>query len=145
MLKTRTKFPNLSSRSGATLVEFSIVAPVAMLIALGCLDLGRAFSDHATVAQAARQGAFVGTRGNHHTATQSQWETKIRNAVVNEMNSIPNFDETRMDLDIELIREDDVFFRVVVEVTYPFDAMFADIFPSFDLQINQKMVARRYQ
>ena len=145
MSRTQQKFRQYATRSGATLVEFAIVAPVAIVIALGCLDLGRAFSDHATVAQAVRQGAFDAARGNHSTDTLSQLESRIRNSVVNEMNAIPDFDETRMSFDVELIRENDVFYRIIVEVSYPFDALFGLVFPNFDLQINQRMVARRFQ
>jgi Flp pilus assembly protein TadG len=42
---------------GATLVEFAIVAPVLLLLLIGCLDFSRALNAYVTITNAAREGA----------------------------------------------------------------------------------------
>jgi Flp pilus assembly protein TadG len=46
---------------GQSLVEFALIAPTLILIAMGALDLGRAFYIYESLENAAREGAMFGT------------------------------------------------------------------------------------
>ena len=54
---------------GQSLVEFALVLPLLILILLGILDLGRAFSAYIVITNAARDGAYYGTM--HPTETSA--------------------------------------------------------------------------
>jgi hypothetical protein len=60
--RTRTARPR--AEEGATLVEFSIVLPLLLLLMIGMMEIGAAFKDFMTVSAAAREGsryaAFLG-------------------------------------------------------------------------------------
>ncbi len=49
------------SRSGQSLVEFAIIVPLFMLLLLGMLELGLAFTHHQTLEYATREGARTGS------------------------------------------------------------------------------------
>ncbi len=49
----------LRSERGAAAVEFALVLPILLVLALGIVEFGRAFQVQATLAAAAREGARV--------------------------------------------------------------------------------------
>lgn len=132
-------------RPAGTIVEFAIVAPVAMMIAFNCLDLGRIFSDQAIVSGAARQGALVGAASNFDESTRAAWEAAVRGAVLEELASIRHFDESLAKIDIDTEREDAEFFVVKVNVSWPFRPVFPGFVGGGEIFLNEQMVSRRYR
>ena len=47
---------------GQSIVEFALVFPIMMLLLAGAIDLGRAFYAYIAVENAAKEGAFFGSR-----------------------------------------------------------------------------------
>ena len=60
-----------SSRRGASLIEFSLVAPVFILLVMGIIELGRVLMVQHLMTNAARQGCRVGVIGGTSTQTIS--------------------------------------------------------------------------
>jgi Flp pilus assembly protein TadG len=58
-----------AAEGGATVVEFALVAPVLILVLIGCLDFARALNAYVTVTNASREGARYATL--HPTAMQA--------------------------------------------------------------------------
>src|SRR3954464_5096132 len=86
------------SRTGAT--EFAIVLPMLMLLALGGADFGRIAFYSEVVSNAARVGAEVGGTRRFTAETRAAWETKIQQAVTEEMQNVPNFDAGRLESNV---------------------------------------------
>jgi Flp pilus assembly protein TadG len=72
--------------SGASLVEFAVVAPFLILLLIGLIDLGRYTYDGILAANAARAGVQYGAQ-NLQTAVDA---TGIENAAVADAQSLPN-------------------------------------------------------
>ena len=60
-----------SSRRGASLIEFALVAPVFILLVMGIIELGRVLMVQHLMTNAARQGCRVGVIGGTSTQTIS--------------------------------------------------------------------------
>lgn len=60
------------SRPGQSVVEFAIVLPVLLFIALGAVDVGRVFFDYIGLRAAAMDGALYGARFPDETADIKQ-------------------------------------------------------------------------
>lgn len=56
----RAKTPGRGRPAGQSALEFALLVPLLMLIALGILDLGRVYFVAITIANAAREGARYG-------------------------------------------------------------------------------------
>lgn len=54
---TRMRRGLRTRRSGQALVEFTMIAPILLLLILGLVDFARAWSAHHAIADAAREGA----------------------------------------------------------------------------------------
>ncbi len=57
-------FRRIWSERSQSLVEFSLVVPVLMLLALGIVDFGMAFKSYVELTNATREGARYGVVGN---------------------------------------------------------------------------------
>ena len=51
---------NAAGRRGQSLVEFAFMTPLALLLLLGTIDLGRLYADYIDLKQGAREGAGYG-------------------------------------------------------------------------------------
>lgn len=60
-LRRRGRAMGLAGRRGQSLVEYAATVPVFLLILLGLLEFGFAFSHHLTMEYASREGARVGS------------------------------------------------------------------------------------
>ena len=61
-----------SSERGAALVELALVLPLLLVVIAGIVDFGLAFQRFEVVANAAREGARLGTKSNYGTAAVKQ-------------------------------------------------------------------------
>lgn len=66
------------SQRSQGLVEFSLIAPILLLIIFGVIDFGRGLYYYITLQQSANEGARVAVRASYYTdisGTQHQWPT----------------------------------------------------------------------
>jgi Flp pilus assembly protein TadG len=119
----RHKISNAKHRAGTAATEFAIVLPMLMLLALGGADFGRIASYSEIVSNAARTGAEVGGTRRFTAQTRAAWETKVQQAVVEEMQNVPSFDAARLQSSVSTTTDSDGVVRVIVDVSYPFNTV----------------------
>lgn len=112
---------NSRRRAGAVAVEFAIATPVVVLFALACVDMGRVSNYYGTVVNAARSGAEAGATMQLTDLNQVIWEQLVREAVVDEMTNLNDFDEDKLEFDLLAEPDGDGKLLVQVDVTYPFE------------------------
>ena len=78
-------------RTGAALVELSVVLILTITIVLGCVDFGRFASTLMAVNSAAREGASFGSTRPFTPHTEQRWKDQIVATVVDELSGLPNF------------------------------------------------------
>ena len=67
---------------GQSLVEYAIIVPVFLLILLGMLEFGFAFSHHLTMEYATREGARDGCRARERHRPQYPTATYVDNQII---------------------------------------------------------------
>ena len=79
----RTLTAKRTSRRGASMVEFSLVFLLFLVIIVGLVEIGRGVWAYTTLAHATRQGVrFAQTRGASNPATADQVRDAVRTAAV---------------------------------------------------------------
>ncbi len=68
----RRRLSRLRSDSGAAAVEFALVAPLLFLLVFGIIDFGLAINARIVAANAAREGARVGSLGGSEAQIRAQ-------------------------------------------------------------------------
>jgi Flp pilus assembly protein TadG len=109
-----------TARSGAVAAEFALACPLMVLLTLACADFGRISHFYEVVANAARVGAETGASQQFTDFSRPAWETRIQQAVVDEMQSLPDFNANDMTYELSVTELADDVAQVVVEVSYPF-------------------------
>lgn len=99
--------------------------PILMLLALACADFGRVMHHYQIVSNAARTGADAGALHKVTTFTQAVWEADIREAVLEELANLPNFDEGSLEFDLTTNVDANDLTTVRVEISYPFESVVA--------------------
>jgi Flp pilus assembly protein TadG len=112
-----------SPRRGAAAVEFAMVLPVLLVLALGCVDLGRALGLYIAVSNSARVGAEYGAAHRFTAYTRPFWETQVRQQSTTELQSANGFDGSKMLLTLATTSMSDGTIQVSVTVAYPFQMM----------------------
>lgn len=103
------------------MVEFAIVCPVLLLLALACADFGRVAHFYEVVANAARTGAESGATQQFTDFTRSNWEANIESAVLAELQNVPGFDQTKLSYELTTSVDADGIVHLAVDVSYPFE------------------------
>lgn len=124
-----TKLPGnnwgAESRRGTAATEFALCLPLLLLMALACADFGRIAYFHQIVCNAARTGAESGATHKFTDFTQATWEAGVEQAVVNEMENIPEFDAGDMGFALTATKDEDDMAVIQVSVSYPFRTVVA--------------------
>jgi Flp pilus assembly protein TadG len=123
---------------GQGLLEFALVLPVLILIAMGALDLGRAFFSVIVINNASREGARYFTRypDDRYTSSGVQYAGTIEAALFEASNSGIQIDSTNIDVDISNCSGDftsDDWCRgdsIIVTVDYEFNLILGWFLPS---------------
>ena len=84
---------------GATMIEFSLVMPILLLIMIGIMEMGLAFKDILTVSHAAREGSRVGAFAGDDTTADCQIVQNIIAQLTGELDSIQDIEIYRADTD----------------------------------------------
>ena len=112
-------------RSGAAATEFAVALPILMLLALACADFGRVMHHYQIVSNAARTGAEAGALHKVTTFTQAAWEAGVREAVLEELANLPDFNEASLEFDLTTTVDANDLTTVRVEIAYPFASVVA--------------------
>jgi Flp pilus assembly protein TadG len=113
----------LSNRRGGAALELALTLPVLLLLAFGCVDMGRAASAHLIVCNAARTGADYGATRAVTTISRAAWEDSIRTEVETEMLGIPSFNDANLTVNIETVAGHFDLDHVIVTVQYNFQTI----------------------
>jgi hypothetical protein len=112
--------PPCQARSGIAATEFAVALPLLMTLALAAADFGRVFHAREVVANAARSGILQAASRGFSAVTQSAWEADVRAAVIAELESLPQFDEADLDLEVTVVDGADGRFTAEIELEYEF-------------------------
>jgi Flp pilus assembly protein TadG len=110
----------LAPRRGTAAVEFAIAAPVLLLIAFGCTDLGRAIADYVAVSNAARVGAEYGATHAYTSYTYASWQNQVTLQAQQEMQGSNSFNSNLLSVTVSTVPETGNLYLVTVTATYPF-------------------------
>jgi Flp pilus assembly protein TadG len=121
--RVRNSVPCRSSRfrHGTTALELVCVLPVLLAIVLGAADLGRFAHYDNIVSNATRLGAEYGATHRRTALNAATWEERVREAVLDELASMPEFDADKLTLNVAMTSPDGQTFEVEVESSYPFE------------------------
>ncbi len=123
VIRSRTRRRDRSEK-GASLTELALILPVLITTVFGCIDFGRFAYTHIAVTNAAREGAAVGSSNSFTKDRRPAWDAQIKDAVVAEMQGVPGFDESKLEVPPALMTvESDGRRRVRVSVRYPFETV----------------------
>ncbi|MGC3966606.1 MAG: pilus assembly protein [Pirellulales bacterium] len=104
-------------------MEFAILVPVLMVLAMGCTDLGRVFHTYLIVSNAARCGADYAATHNPAAYDRASWEAVIRETVDTEMRGFHHYEAGRLDVEISSTDEGGGLYRVAVTASYPHESI----------------------
>jgi hypothetical protein len=109
-----------SCRPGTAATEFAVTCPLLLLLALACCDFGRVAHAYEVVANAARTGAETGATQKFTDYTRPFWESSVRQAVIDELQSLPDFNEAKLSYSLSTTTDSDGLAHIIVELSYPF-------------------------
>jgi Flp pilus assembly protein TadG len=134
-----------TNRGGTAAMELALVLPVLLLLALGCVDLGRAISLGIVLSNAARVGAEYGATHRFTAYTLPSWQTQIKQDAAAEVQAIRGFDASQLTLVIQTGTDSAGDVQVTVTASYPFQTVssWPGLPDSFLMQ--QSVTDRQYQ
>jgi Flp pilus assembly protein TadG len=110
-------------RRGSATLEFALLLPILLSVALLCVDYGRFAFCYIAVTNAARAGAAYASRNLYTPSTQVQWQANVIQAVKDEFatNAWYERDSSKLTVDTpQLIQEGGGYWRVIVTAHYSF-------------------------
>lgn len=110
-------------RRGAAVVELAVVLPLLLLIVFGCVDFGRVAYHSIALNNATGAGAAYAATHRFTEFTRAAWESRVREAVIEEMQHVPDFDPGALQTEIETLAGPNDNVRVTVEARYPFHTL----------------------
>lgn len=112
-------------RLGTAATEFAVALPILMLLALACADFGRVMHHYQVVSNAARTGAEAGAMHKVTAFTRAAWEADVREAVLEELANLPDFDEASLEYELTTTVDANDLTTVQIEIVYPFESAVA--------------------
>ena len=112
-------------RRGVAATELALILPLFLLLVLGAVDFGRFASRVIAVANGSRAGAGFAVMNPYTTTTQSVWATKMKQAVVDEMQSMfdSRFGDSNLTVTSLKTNETGSYWRIKVTVVFPFQTI----------------------
>jgi Flp pilus assembly protein TadG len=107
-------------RHGVVAAEMALTIPILLLFGLAGADFGRVAHFQQIVSNAARTAAETGATRQFTDLTQADWEAEVRQAALEELQSIAGFDEDNLEYSLTTSTDADGITRLEVSVAYPF-------------------------
>lgn len=117
---TKTRSASEGVQRGATAVEFAVVLPLILMLALGAVDFGRIAQTSIALNSATGNGADYAATHRFTADTRADWEAKIREAIRQDLEHITDFDAASLNITITTSTQPDQSIQVTIESTYPF-------------------------
>src|SRR5262249_3567571 len=121
-------------RSAIAATELALAVPILLLFAGAAADFGRVAYYQEALANAARTGGETGATHQFTSYTRPMWEAEVRQAVVDEMASLPGFNDGDLTYELSTTIDADGLAKIVVEVGYPFHTAVA--WPGLTEEVN---------
>ena len=136
--------PQNSRERGAELVEFALILPLLLLIALGAIEFGRAYYTYHILTKALRDGArYAATSrlrsdGTWVPADNPSVTTRTQNIVVygkptvsgSEPKKIPDLTTAQITVAPSAIPSGSTDYYITVSAAYPYQPLFSLVIPS---------------
>jgi Flp pilus assembly protein TadG len=116
----RIRGRSVSGRRAVAAVEFAIVLPLLVLLALGCVDFGRFLYQYIALTNAVQAGGFYGTLNPYTTSTYSAWVAQVQKLTKDEMEQQTGYVRDEMTVQVSVTVETNGLRRVRVTASYPF-------------------------
>jgi len=117
------KISTRNARRGVAAAELAYIAPVLLLLVLGCVDFGRYAYTNIALTNATRSGAGYGAVSPYTTATYSNWQAQARQEVIDEMSQVYGYDGSKLTVIAEAVTESGGLWRAEVTASYPFQPL----------------------
>src|SRR5580693_2743053 len=111
------------SRRAAAATELALTLPLLLLLAFGCVELGRAVSIYTMVSCAARAGAEYGATHGYSNYTYSSWQSQVTQQVQNAVQGNPSFNSSLLSVSVNTTPEAGGFNLATVTATYQFSTI----------------------
>jgi Flp pilus assembly protein TadG len=134
-----------AQRAGVVATEFALCVPLLLLMALACADFGRIAYYQQVVCNAARTGAETGATHKFTPYTKSAWEAGVYQAVLAEMQNIPNFNAGELNYNLSTTVDSDDMARITISVTYPFRTAIAWPALPNEVQLHKNVEFRQFR
>lgn len=142
---TRFTVHRTATRRGVVATECALTLPVLLLIGLASADFGRVAHFYETVASAARTAAEAGASQGFTDFTESDWQSRVRQAAVDELSSLPDFQENQATITVDTSTDSDGMTLVAVTVSYPFRPSVAWPGLSSELLLKHRLEFRQFR
>ena len=130
---------------GVAATELALTLPLVLLFAFASADFGRIAHFDQVVSNAARIGAESGATHKFTEFTRPSWADQVRQAVVDEMHNIPDFEGSKLEYQLSTNTDADGLARIVVEVGYPFRTVVAWPGLPTEVKLHQRFETRGFR
>jgi len=110
-------------RRAAAATELALTLPLLLLLAFGCVELGRAVSIYTMVSCAARAGAEYGAIHGYSNYTYSSWQSQVTQQVQNAVQGNSSFNSSLLSVSVNATPETGGFNLATVTANYQFSTI----------------------
>lgn len=127
------------------MAELAFAIPILLLLGLACADFGRVSHFQLIVSNAARAAAEVGATTQFTPLTRSRWEAGVRQAAVEELQNIRDFDVEQLGFSLSTSTDADGIVLLAVTLEYPFST--AVVWPGLPsaLTLRERIELRQFR
>jgi len=110
-------------RRAAAATELALTLPLLLLLAFGCVEMGRAVAIYAMVSCAARTGAEYGATHGYSSYTYSSWQSQVQQQVQNAVQGNPSLNSSLLSVSVDTTPETGGFNLTTVTANYQFSTI----------------------
>ena len=132
-------------RAGAAATELAMVLPLVLMLAFGCVEIGRALSIYMMVSNAARAGAMYGATHGYTSYTLSSWQSQVIQEAQNSPQGNASFDSGNLTVTVNTTTESGGYDLTTVTASYNFDTVTTLSTLPTQFVISHSVAMRRFQ
>lgn len=111
------------ARRGAAAIELALTLPLLLLMAFGCVELGRAVAIYCAISNAACAGAEYGSTHVCTSYTYSSWQTQVIQDVQNEVQGNHGLDANLLTATVSSTAQTGGYDLTTVTASYKFQTI----------------------